>query len=407
MRGTNPLRPGVIALSAIVSAAILANATDVHAQVTACTAAMDHDIHYCNDDTDIDPTFSPTCAPLGIQWAEGGVPGDVVTVTVEIRNDGEFQGVASPQLPASPPGAELVAGTTIAVFYACSDPTCEGGQELPDWLVFESVAYAHPDVTFADDGNGYSGTLTILNDIPFPQGDPAPQKLVRINLKAGERLPDGPVHPNAILYARSGQPGVAPFDASANALKVMDPDCPLAGPLGGGQGTTAGQLMPAPLDGGLGVCAHANKQTIKIDKSGNLDFGSSRVSFHFPGYDPGSCDLTFGYDNLVGGPFAFPTLMPGDLQKAGKCYIYQDKNASNAGGIQRAQVCPLNSDPDRWCLTIKAHGDLAGILQDPEMPITIDTCGNSYAGPQAPPHAPPVWTPGAGNWTLPKAVWTE
>lgn len=394
-------------MAVVTAAGALAFAPSAAAQVTACTAAMDHDVHYCNDDTELDPSFSPTCDPLGIRWGDAGADGDVVTLTVEARNNSEFQGGMGATLPVSPPAAELVEGTEITVLYACREATCADGTELPGWLVFESIAYAHPDVRFSDDGNGFSGTLTIDDDIPFAQGDPSSVKLVRLNLRAGERLPAGPVNPDSILYARSGQPSTGSMDGSANALSVMDPECPISDLLGGGQGTTAGRLMPAPLDAGLGVCAHANKQTIKVRKSGDFEFASSRVSFHFPGYDPSSCDLTFGYDNLVGGSYAFPTLLPGDLEKAGKCYIYQDKNADDGGGIQRAQVCPLNSDPDRWCLTIKAYGDLDRILQDPEMPMTIQTCGNSYAGPLAPPHDDPLWTTSGSTWTLPKAVWTE
>lgn len=385
---------------------MLGAASVADAQVTACTAAMDHDVHYCNDDRDLDPSFGPTCDPLGIRWADAGAMGDIVTLTVEVRNDGEFQG-GSTVLPPSPPEAELVAGTEISVFYACREATCDPGQELPGWLEFESVAYAHPDVSFADDGNGFSGTLTIEDDIPFARSDTSSVKLARIQLRAGERLPSGPVNPDAVLFARSGQPGVGPMDGSANAISVMDAECPISNLLGGGQGTTGGRLVPAPLDAGLGVCAHANKQTIKIRNSGPMEFAQSRVSFHFPGYDPSACDLTFGYDNLVGGSYVFPTLQPGALERAGKCYIYQDKSADDAGGIQRAQVCPLNSDPDRWCLTVKAYGDLDTILQDVEMPMTIQTCGNSYAGPLAPPHDTPLWNVSGSTWTLPKAVWAE
>lgn len=396
---------GALAAGALAtSLSVLSGATPAAAQATACTAAMDHDVHYCNDDTDLDPSFAPTCDPLALRWGEPGTPGDVVTITVEVRNDSEFQGAVA---PVGPPAGELAAGTLLKVFYACSEPTCLDGEEHPDWLALQSIAYVHPDASFSDDGNGYSGTLSVDRDILFARGDTATLKLARIELAAGERHPSGPVDPNAIIFARAGQPGEPSFDDSANAIEVMDGECPISGPLGGGQGTTAAQLQPAPIDRGLHVCAHANKQMIKVDHSGSLDYGNSRVAFLFPGYDPSSCDLTFGYDNLVGGAFAFETLQPGDLQKAGKCYVYQNKDAPDVGGVQRAQVCPANSDPDKWCLNIKAYGDLDAILQDPEMPITISTCGQDYAGPNPPVHGDPLWTSSGRTWTLPKAVWTE
>ena len=375
--------------SLLVAGAFLALAAPVQAQM-ACTAALDNDVHYCNDDQDVcGPGCAPTCDPLNI------MPPDIVTVTVEITNESEFQG----GMLMSPPEGVLLAGSQIKVYYACSSSTCFAGQELPLWLNFVSVEYSHPDVTFVDDGNGYSGTLTIDNDITYNRSFTDAVKLVRVQTTVGT-FP--PVIEGSQIFARSGQPGAPAFDDSSNVFLVTDTEC-LSGLLGGGQGSTAGMIFN-PMGNDLSICSHANKQLIKIDNSGPLDFTNMKFSFPFDNYDPEACDLTVGLDNSLGGLFNFQTLPMGALVPTGKCWTYSNKSAKNqvGGGVQRAQICPLNTPPNspqRWCLTFKGWGDFDGILLDPSMPIAVNTCAENFEGPD-----PALWIPGPTKWTLPKSA---
>lgn len=364
-----------------------------------CSAALDVDVHYCKNPTPPPPFEPAACDPSAFT---DGMP---VDISVEITNQSTF---VAPFPPGDPPAGEILAGTQMKIFYSCNAATCAAGTELPGRFGFNGIKFIIAGAVFVDDGNGYSGTLTFGAPVPYTRGDTTALEVLRLDMTARVDPPSAPPAglPGEQIFARAGQPGAPAFDDSSNLFLITDlPEC-LPGLLGGGQGTTAG-LFAQGNDGGFDVCRHANKQVIKIDRAGTLDYGYARLSFELPGYDPSTCDLTFGYDNAVGGAFQFETLVAGSIVQTGKCYTYANNGAKNqaGGGVQRAQLCPLKSQPDRWCLNFKGFGEFDQILVDPEMPITLSTCGNSFSGPSNPPQQDPIWNPGTSKWILPVAVW--
>lgn len=384
------------AATAVLLAGMLGMPSPADAQPSnqSCSAALDVDVHYCKNPA-APPPFTPGCDPGAFT---DGMP---VEISVEITNQSTF---VVPFPPGDPPAGDIQPGTSMKVFYSCSAATCAAGTELMNRFAFIGIDSIIAGATFVDDGNGYSGTLSFNAPIAFPRNGTTAVEVLRLNMTA--QVPDGV--PGEQVFARAGQPGAPSFDDSSNLFLITDVPACLPGLLGGGQGTTAGLFASAP-GGGFDVCSLANKQIIKIDRVGALDYGKSRLSFELANYDPSTCDLTFGYDNSVGGAFQFETLVPGDLQNTGKCYTYVNKQAKKqpGGGVQRAMLCPIASQPNRWCLNFKGFGDFDAILQDPLMPITLSTCGNDFTGPSDPPQQQPIWDPSAKKWILPISVWVK
>ena len=168
----NQIRNFAIAVAiAATSAGVLAAPRDASAQV--CSAAVDTRPALCAV-----PADCPGTDLADLQ------PGDPVTITAQVTNQSTY--FSNP--PANPPAGELLPGSTVKVYYACTTSGCTTG--LPDYLGFQSATLLGPAVgnaTFADDGNGYSGTLTINNPIAFAEGDTAAAELVQVNLTAGSR----------------------------------------------------------------------------------------------------------------------------------------------------------------------------------------------------------------------------
>ena len=363
----------------------------------ACTAALDVDIHYCRDN-------SPPCDPLAF------TDGMAVEITVEVTNNSEFQ-PANP--PADPPAGQLQMGSTFKVYYSCTASTCDPGEDLPLWFSFDGIKSALPGVSFVDDGNGYSGTLSITAPVLYASGDKNGKDLVVLNMTAN--VP--PAVPNAIVFARAGQPTAPGNDTSDTALLVTDAGC-VPGLTGGGQGSTAGLIAPVVQDNEFGFCRHPNKQTIKINRSGANEFSNNRVSFSAdPLYDPSLCGFHFGYSNAGGTVYEWLDIGPGDLVPTSApppggtagCYVYKDPGAKAAGGVQLARVCRMANDD--WCFNFKGWADFDANLGPAEMPMTLVLdggaagCGASYVGPQPPMWMPPIWKTTPKRWTLPVSVW--
>lgn len=182
-------------------------------------------------------------------------------------------------------------------------------------------------------------------------------------------------------------------------MVVDDSLCAITPLPGSDTGSAAGKFAPPiiPPPGDITYCSHPNKQIISL-KSSN-DIGKGRVGFVLTDYDPSTCDLTVGYDNLVGGPFSFATLPAGCFEKAGRCYQYKDKSAKAGGDLSRALLCPSDRLPDLWCLNYQGYGDIEPILLDPDMPIVVETCGSIFGGPTN-----PTWNPSSKQWILPRAA---
>ena len=134
-------------------------------------------------------------------------PGDPVTITGQFTNTSTY--ASNP--PPNPPAGKLQAGSIIKIWYSCTNSSCTSGTERANWLVYGSSALLGPAIgnaTFTDDGNGYSGTLTILNDILAPEGDKTPTDLVKIDLTAGTRPP---VPNSATIFYSRIETGVSDF----------------------------------------------------------------------------------------------------------------------------------------------------------------------------------------------------
>ena len=380
-------------LLAVLAAAVLTLglAAPAGAQPYNCSAGLTTVPEYCADDSDVG-WGTPTCDPLVIQWADaaGPTPGDTVTITVRVQNTSSFNNVSA---PPDPPAADLVAGETFTVGYSCPTGACASVNT--GWLTGCTASDTHPDISFADNGDG-TGTITIDNNIPLPAGDTAFLKLARISCTAAASdysTPTGPIVAGANTFTEAASD-------SNGTMEVDDGLCAITPLPGSGTGSAAGKFAPPPVipPGDLTYCSHPNKQIIKL-KSSN-DIGKGRVGFVLPAYDPSTCDLTVGYDNLVGGSFSFATLPAGSLVKAGRCYRYKDKSAKAGGGLSRALLCPSDRLPDLWCLNYQGYGDIDPILLDPDMPIVVETCGSTFAGPTN-----PIWNPSSKKWILPRAAW--
>lgn len=381
----------------VLAAVFLVDVSTARGQ--ACTAALDVDIHYCRDNSPV------PCDPLAFT---DGMP---VELTVEVTNNSEFQ-PANPAL--DPPAGQLQTGATFKVYYSCSASPCNAGEGLADWFQFDGIKTALPGVSFVDDGNGYSGTITLTAPIPYAQGDAAGKDLLVLNMTA--KAP--PAIPGNLVFARAGQPTPPGNDSSDVSFLVTDPGC-FAGLTGGGQGSTAGQFAPVVPGDDIGFCRHPNKQIIKIDRSGANEFSNNRVSFSAdPLYDPSLCGFHFGYVNGGGTVYEWLDIGPGDLVPTSMpppggtagCYIYKDPNAKVAGGVQLARVCRLKRGD--WCVNFKGWADFDANLTMDEMPLTVTLdgvaagCGASYVGPQPPMWMPPIWRTSPKRWVLPLSVFT-
>ena len=207
---------GTLAGALVVAGMIALPAPQAAAQL-ACSAALDVDVHYCFDES---PAFPPTCDPLDMK------DGDTVTLTVEVTNDSQHN--AGPP-PADPPEGRLQVGQTFTVFYACNASTCAAGQRLPGWFSFVGVDYIEPGLSFSDDGNGYSGTITVTAPVVYAEGVDLPRRVLRIRTTA--HMP--PATNGSIVYARA--------EGTPAALLVTDSHC-LPGLTGTGEGSTAGKF---------------------------------------------------------------------------------------------------------------------------------------------------------------------
>ena len=377
---------------------VISGAETANAQPFNCSAALSVAPEYCADDTDVG-WGAPTCNPLDIQWADAATatPGDTVTITVSVTNDSRYNNAG---VPADPPAADLIAGEQIIVNYSCSGGSCM----FPNngWLTGCTASSTHPNVSFADNGDGETGTITIDSNIVMAAGSTAALKLARISCTAAASdvsVPGGPITAGDPTFTRAAS-------ATSGTIVVDDPQCAITPLPASGTGTAAGSFTPPPTPpaSDLDFCSHPNKQTIKLKGSGN-DIGRGRVGFVLPAYDPATCDLTVGYDNSVGGPFSFPTIAAGSLQRSGRCYRYSDKAAKTGGGLAQARLCPSTRLPDLWCLNYKGYGDIAPILLDPEMTLSVSTCGSTFVGPTNPPQQDPIWNTSTRKWVLPRSVW--
>ena len=397
MRTCRHVRLKVLCLAGFAAiGAVIGGAGIAAAQPYNCSAGLTTVPEYCADDSDVG-WGTPTCDPLVIQWADaaGPTPGDTVTITVRVQNTSSFNNVSA---PPDPPAADLVAGETFTVGYSCPTGACASVNT--GWLTGCTASNTHPDISFADNGDG-TGTITIDNDIPLPAGDTAFLKLARISCTAAasdDSTPTGPIVAGANTFTEAA--------SDSNGTMVVDDSLCAIIPLpGSGTGSAAGKFAPAiiPPPGDHTYCSHPNKQIIKLKSP--LDRVKGRVGFVLPAYDPSTCDLTVGYDNLGGGPFSFATISSGSVEQKGRCYQYKDKAAKTGGGLSKVLLCPSTRLPDLWCLNYKGYGDIEPILLDPSMTISVEACGSSFVGPTNPPQQDPIWDYSAKKWVLPAAVW--
>lgn len=385
-------------LLAFIIGALASNVRSAHAMPDECTAAADVDIHYCDDDTDLNPAYVPTCDSMAM------VDGDTVTVTVEVANNSHFnRGVGDPD----PPAAKLQVGETLQVHYACTGSSC--ATPLANWFTFDSVVYVAPGVSFTDDGNGTTGTITIVAPgVDYPRGLAASIKLARVSLTAHK--PPG----TGVVFARS--------EGSPSALLVTDTTvvpppgyfC-LPGLTGTGEGSTAGRFLAdeQPLD----VCQHSNKQMITIDwRNTDLEYSNSRIGFPLAGYDPSIDPLSFGYATASGSVYTYPPIS-GFVPVSSKCWRYLAPDTTFAPpGIKSARLCEIAAD--KWCLDVKGFADFnAALPGDRVMWMTVATGGSNFAGPKTPDYlADATWLtlpPGASppqlanQWYLPQTAWKK
>lgn len=258
-------------VTATLAALTFSPTPEAEAQQLACSAALDVDVHYCLDDG---PGFPPSCDPIDIQ------DGDTVTLTVEVANDSQHN---SGPPPADPPAGRLQVGQQFKVFYACSASTCSAAERLPGWFSFVAVDFVEPGLSFTDDGNGSSGTVTVTAPVVYPEGDAVPRHVLRIRTLA--HMP--PAIPNSIVFARAeGTPAV---------LLVTDGHC-LPGLTGTGEGSTAGKF-----GGEKSVCGN-NGRIILASKTAKADQGSITASLRGPlaMIDPPTQDVTLTVSNANG-----------------------------------------------------------------------------------------------------------
>lgn len=326
------VRGALVAASVAVGMTALP-ATQAAAQL-ACTAALDVDVHYCLDES---PGFPQTCNPFDI------MDGNTVSLTVEVTNDAQHN--AGPP-PADPPSGRLQVGQKFTVFYSCNASTCAVGERLPGWFSFVAVDYIEPGLSFSDDGNGYSGTLTVTAPVVYPEGDATPRKVLRIRTTAN--MP--PAIEGSTVFARAeGTPAV---------FLVTDNHC-LAGLTGTGEGSTAGLF-------GSTLPSCGNTGTITLPSLTGKPQGSVNVALR-----------TNDTGQVFDGPSEGVTL-----------------TVSNANGVCFSQAVPANSpgwtnptsyrNPDpavRQCkqpgirsITFRERASHGGQIQ-----IRAESCGNTNA----------------------------
>lgn len=218
-RTATTARCGIVATLTMLAIAAFP-AAEAAAQL-ACTAALDVDVHYCLDES---PAFPQTCNPFDI------TDGNSVTLTVEVTNDSQHN---SGPPPADPPAGRLQVGQKFTVFYACNASTCGAGERLPGWFDFVAVDYIEPGLSFSDDGNGFSGTLTVTAPVIYAEGQAGARRVLRIRTTA--QMP--PASEGSIVFARA--------EGTPAAFLVTDSHC-LAGLTGTGAGSTAAQFGTVP-----------------------------------------------------------------------------------------------------------------------------------------------------------------
>jgi len=187
-----------------------------------CSAAVSAKPTFCKNPADCTGTN-----PVAIKNA------DPFTITLDVANTSTFS--ANP--PSNPPAGKLVSGQTVKIYYSCGNSSCSAGSERAGWFTYNSATITGPAVgkaSFSDDGNGYSGTLTITSDISFAQGDTSTSSLVTIFLTANNppNMPvptPTPLPSTSIFYSRAV--------TSASAFEITDGAC-LSGVTGGGQSST-------------------------------------------------------------------------------------------------------------------------------------------------------------------------
>lgn len=263
-------------VAGLTAAALTAFPTGRAAAQLACTAALDVDVHYCLDES---PAFPQTCNPFDMQ------DGDTVTLTVEVTNDSQHN--AGPP-PADPPAGRLQVGQKFTVFYACNASTCNAGERLPGWFGFVGVDYIEPGLTFTDDGNGFSGTLSVTAPVVYPEGVATPRKVLRIRTTAN--MP--PATQGSIVFARA--------EGTQAALLVTDNHC-LPGLTGTGEGSTAGQF---------GSVTPSCGNTGRITLSTQTKLGTVNVALRtddtgqLAATDPPAQGIVLGVTNANGACFA-------------------------------------------------------------------------------------------------------
>lgn len=332
--------------------------SDAGAQQLACSAALDVDVHYCLDEG---PGFPPTCNPIDIK------DGDTVTLTVEVTNDSQHN--AGPP-PADPPAGRLQVGQQFKVFYACSASTCTAAERLPGWFSFVAVDYVEPGLSFSDDGNGYSGTLSVTAPVVYAEGDGTPRHVLRIRTLA--HMP--PAVPNSIVFARS--------EGSPAMLLVTDSHC-LPGLTGTGEGSTAGKF-----GGEKSVCGN-NGRIILASKTAKTDQGSITASLRGPlaSIDPPTQDVTFTVSNANGICFTQTvpagssgwTVRPGTIS-----YDNPDGDVSARGttpGIASITFRERASQGGQIQIKVSAVGDTEGCnLADMTTTVTVGSFAFSHGG---------------------------
>lgn len=345
-------------IAAALAAPIFSPTPDAGAQQLACSAALDVDVHYCLDDG---PGFPATCDPIDIK------DGDTVTLTVEVTNDSQHN---SGPPPADPPAGRLQVGQDFTVFYACSASTCTAAERLPGWFSFVAVDFVEPGLAFSDDGNGYSGTLTVTAPVLYVEGDAMPRRVLRIRTLA--HMP--PAIQNSIVFARS--------EGTPAALLVTDSHC-LPGLTGTGEGSTAGKF-----GGETSVCGN-NGRIVLASKTAKTDQGSISASLRGPlaVIDPPTQDVTLTVSNANGICFTQTvpagssgwTVRPGTIS-----YDNPDGDVSARGttpGIASITFRERASHGGQIQIKVVAVGNTESCnLADMDMTVTVGSFAFSHGG---------------------------